>query len=375
MSTLPHEGDGLLPDPVRLADLLDELERLLLHYMEFQVSGQAMLTACWIVNTYTYEKFQYCGYLALRSSQPQCGKSRLLRLIALGSKGNPQVTAIPTAAVLLRSGGQVIIIDEADRLTNRDKEMQGMLVAVLNSGFERGGVVHRSVRGGSKGEKGEEWVVKEYLTYGPKAFAGVEKLTDTLSDRTFIIFLNRAPSRKPRLNKRRLGDEPTKIRKRLQAWADRNGEAVSASYDALPDEVPELIGLDDRLQDIAEPLLVLAKLADEERPDGPFVVPRLLQGIRAAAKRRESGDRSIPPKALFEIIESLLGASVSKFISSKDLLESCQRTDDFLRITSTKGLASRLKRFGLCPRESPDGKRRGYMLTKEWLDDHRVSVG
>jgi hypothetical protein len=372
MSTLPHKEDDLLADSVRLADLLDELERLLLHYIEFQSPGHAMLVACWIANTYTYESFQYCGYLALRSSQPQCGKSHLLRLIGLESKGNPKVTTIPTAAVLLCSGGQVILIDEADRLTNRDKEMQGMLVAVLNSGFEKGGVVSRAVRGGGKGE---EWVVKEYPTYGPKALAGVEKLTDTLSDRTFIIFLKKAASRKPRLNERRLGDAPAKIRKRLQVWADRNGEPISAGYDALPDEVPELMGLDDRFQDISEPLLVLARIADEERPDGTCVVPRLLEGIRSAAKRRECGDRSLLPKALFEVIESLLGATECQFIPSKDLLEACGRHGEFSRIKSTKGLASRLKRFGLCPRESPDGKCRGYMITKEWVDDHRDSVG
>ncbi|MBX3349672.1 MAG: DUF3631 domain-containing protein [Nitrospira sp.] len=375
MITLSHEEEVLRAVSVRLADLLDELERQLLHYMEFQVPEQAMLTACWIANTYTFEKFRYCGYLALRSSLPQCGKSRLLRLIALGSKGNPRVITIPTAAVLLRSGGQVIIIDEADRLTNRDKEMQGMLIAVLNSGFERGGLVPRSVKGGGKKEKGEEWVVKEYPTYGPKAFAGVEKLTDTLSDRTFTIVLNRTSSRKPRLNERRLGDLLTTIRNELQGWADRNESKISAEYEALPDELPELIGLDDRLQDIAEPLLVLAKLADEERPDGPFVTPRLLEGIRTAAKRRAFVERALLPRTLFEIIESLLGASERKFISSKNLLETCRRCGELMGIRSTKGLSSLLKRFGLCPRESPDGMCRGYMLTKEWLEDHRASVG
>ena len=371
MDTLTRDGEVGAASPLRLADLHDELERLLRHYVEFQTSGHAMLVACWIANTYTYEAFQYCGYLALRSSQPACGKSRLLRIIAMCSKGIPKVMTVPTAAALFRSERQVIILDEADRLTNRDKEMQGALVAILNVGFEKGGVVPRTERAGGKGEK---FAVKEFPVYGPKAFAGVEKLTDTLADRTFIIPLKPAVRRTPRLNERRLGDAPAKIREALQAWADRERKAISGTYDTLPDEVPELVGLDDRFQDIAEPLLVLAKLADEERPDGPLVVPRLLEGIRAAAKRRESRDRSLPPKALYEIVEVLLGASDKRFIPSHSLLEECCRHEEFSLIKSTKGLASKLKRFGLCPQESPDGKCRGYWLTKEWLDEHRGSV-
>ena len=34
----------------------------------------------------------------------------------------------------------------------------------------------------------------------------------------------------------------------------------------LPDELPQLREFDDRFQDLAEPLLVIASLADEERP-------------------------------------------------------------------------------------------------------------
>ncbi len=277
----------------------------------------------------------------------------------------------PTAAALFRSESKVIILDEADRLSNRDKEVHGALVAVLNSGFEKGGAVPRTERTGGRGEK---FSVKEFSVYGPKAFAGVEKLTDTLSDRTFIVALKRASKRMPRLNERRLEGTPSRIREALQTWADINRERITRAYDALPDELPDLRGLDDRFQDIAEPLIVLATLADEEPADEPSALPRLLEGLHAAAKRRESRERSLPPGALIELVEALLGTSDKRFIPSKVLLEECRRHEEFLAIKSSKGLASKLKRFGLYPQESPDGKCRGYWLTREWLDEHRGSV-
>ena len=39
-----------------------------------------------------------------------------------------------------------------------------------------------------------------------------------------------------------------------------------AAYDDLPDQHPDLERFDDRFQDIAEPLIILATMADAERP-------------------------------------------------------------------------------------------------------------
>ncbi len=54
-----------------LADLLDEAAHLITSYAHLTVRETAVLMACWIALTYTYECLQYCGYLALRSATPR----------------------------------------------------------------------------------------------------------------------------------------------------------------------------------------------------------------------------------------------------------------------------------------------------------------
>src|SRR4051794_35923882 len=110
----PSEQAGAGQVDARLADVLEEIAALLNHFIRLPTSDVAMLIALWIVNTYTYLHFQYCGYLALRSDKPQRGKTKLERLIAALSKRNPPITATPTAATLFRSRRTVHVIDEVD---------------------------------------------------------------------------------------------------------------------------------------------------------------------------------------------------------------------------------------------------------------------
>src|SRR5439155_15515571 len=111
---------------------------------------------------------------ALRSLMPQCGKTRLLDLIAALCKGHPPVTSSPTAATILRNKRTVHLIDEVDRLRNADKETYGQLMSILNVGYRSGGTVERTER------KKDQFEVAEYPVYGPKALAGIENLADTL---------------------------------------------------------------------------------------------------------------------------------------------------------------------------------------------------
>ncbi len=352
--------------PPRLAGVVDEIAGLVLRYVKLPHDDLAALVALWIVNTYTFARFNYCGYLALRSATPRCGKSRLLRLAALFSNSNPPVTANPSAAALFRSGRPVLVLDEVDRLRNADKETFGDVLAVLNFGFERGGVVERV-------EKGKDgFAVKSFQVYGPKALAGIEALADTLSDRAFQIEMQRTPKRMTRLNARRLEPTAEKVRGRLAAWAAANGDACAEAYDGLPDEVPNLAGLDDRLQDISEPLLVLAAMADAERPEGPLVFSRLLEGLKAAGGRREPSNRETEFGAILEIVRSRLkGAQGAQeiFISSGELVSECQSREDLSRIENGRFLANLLKRFDLSPGHSEDRKSRGYTIRREWVEE------
>ncbi|MFZ5702695.1 MAG: hypothetical protein ACOY4P_15225 [Pseudomonadota bacterium] len=360
----PLNGDKPTP---RLADLLDEVAGLIDKYVTLPADGLSVLVACWIASTYTFTRVRYCGYLRLRSATPRCGKSRLLSLVATLSNGEPPVTSQPSAALLIRRTRPVLILDEVDRLRNSDKETYGDVLGVLNVGFEAGGIFEKLEK-----TKGGHWEARAFPIYGPVALAGLEQVADTLADRAFSIQMKRAPARLPRLNRRRLAESAARIRHDFEAWADQRGDAIEKVYNGLPDEVSDLATFDDRFQDIAEPLFVLATLADSERLNSnPAVLPRLLKGLRAAAGRREPSGRERELTAFLAVAEnSLSGSATEAFVSSADLLEAFRDHPDLSRIESARALAGFLRNFDLLPRST--GKVRGYTITREWIAEWRT---
>ena len=357
-SSLNEESPPTLP---RLADLLDQTGHTINYYCRLPNASLATLAASWIALTYLYDSFRYCGYLALRSATPRCGKTRLLRLLALLALDTPAITTTPTAPVLFRSQRKVLILDEVDRLRNADKENFGAVLSVLNVGFEKGSVVERTEKA-----KGGNFEVRAFPVYRPVALAGIESLADTLSDRTFQVQMERTPDRMPRFSARVLDDLTGQLRAGFQAWAECHREKVEMTYDALPDEVDTLKGFDDRFQDISEPLMVLAALADNERPEGPAVLPRLLEGLTTAAGRREPSGRERELLAFIEVDEPLLNGGTETFLSSATVLDLCKEREELSRLETGRALAGFLKHFDLYPK-SHSGKARGYVISREWL--------
>ncbi len=325
-------GNGELTAP-RLGDLLDTIENTITTYVLLPAPGLAMLTALWSAGTYCYEAFHFYGYLTLRSATPRCGKTRLLRMLRLFVNGSPAITTQPTPAVLYRTTRKVLLMDEVDKLRNKNKDQYGEVVNILNTGFEAGGIVERVEK-----SKGGQFEVKEYLTYGPKALAGIESLADTLADRAFMVQMQRTPTRMQRLNVRRLDDTVRDLRVALAQWAAVHEREVQATYEGLPDELGILRKFDDRFQDISESLIVLAMLADAERTQGPLVMPRLLEGLKAAAGRREPSGREQELMAFLTVAEEKLAFAKERFVSSVELVEACSTVEDLARIESPRRL-------------------------------------
>jgi hypothetical protein len=156
------------------------------------------------------------------------------------------------------------------------------------------------------------------------------------------------------------------LRAGFQAWADHQNDTIEGAYDSLPDEVDTLKGFDDRFQDIAEPLIILAALADGERPDGPAILPRLLDGLNAAAGRREPSGRERELLAFLETVEPLLNGEDEVFLSSSTILDLCKDREELSRIETGRALAGFLKHFDLFPK-SHSGKTRGYAIRRDWF--------
>lgn len=356
--TVSHNGDLQSVKP-RLADLLDTIDHVIRKHVQLPKPVLGVLIAVWLAQTYCFMCFRSCGYLALRSATPRCGKTTLLRVLSRLAAGTPNIETLPTPAVLFRDGQSVLMLDEVDRLKNADKEKYGEVMAVLNVGFEAGGVVRRC--------EGKAHTVTKYNVFSPKCMAGVEAVVDTLADRTFQTQMERSPKRMPRLNLRVMDELFAQLRNGLHQWTTDHEPLIVQTYDALPDQLECLQDYDDRFQDVSEPLIVLATLADGQRPEGPKVLPRLLEGLKVAAGRREPSGRERELIAFLEVVEPLLNSEAHTFIPSATLVGLCAEREDLSRMETGRALAGFLRHFDLYPKPQ-SGKTRGYQITREWVD-------
>lgn len=346
---------------LRLADLIEEISTTLTRYIHFSNPMLATLLACWIAMTYCFEEFYYSGYLAIRSAKPGSGKTRLLDLISAFSKGNPPVVTNPTAAVLYRTDQKVFIIDEVDRLRAQDKQTHGAVLATLNAGFERKGAVPRTEK-----DKDGQFIVKNHSVYGPKAFAGLQNLDESLADRCFHIEMQKSPVRPERISMRWYEDKARGLRADLMKWFDDNRDSIATAYSNLPTELKFLSRYDDRFQDISEPLILIAAVADAEYGSGPRILNALLEAFQIASGQRQPTTGARLAAVLEPIFRAELGNRDEVFIPSTRLQEKAQ-VAGLNWIDSAQDLSAALSQFGLSSRSN--GTIRGYDVSKEIVEN------
>jgi hypothetical protein len=233
------------------------LEKVIERIRRFVMMGdeQQLAVALWVLHTWAIDTADTTPYLDVSSPVKQCGKTRLFEVLDLLVR-RPQFAANHTEATLFRTievEEPTLLLDEIDRTFGKDSKLYSGIVGVLNAGYRRGATVPRMVGEGSKMQK------KDFAVFGPKAFAGIGQLPDTVADRSIPIRLNRK-SRADRITRFRYLKEHAEsedLRATLESWAEN--KAVVADLDNATPELPE--ELSDRQWDIWEPLLAIAELA------------------------------------------------------------------------------------------------------------------
>ena len=187
----------------------------------------------------------------------EVGKTRLLEVLELLVR-EPLPTANISDAALFRvidDKRPTLLIDEVDAVFGR-KSPREELRGILNAGYRQGATTHRM--GGSNNTQ-----LQTFSVYCPKAFAGIgDCLPDTIADRAISIRLERRTRNEviERFRLRDVGPAGASLRDRLADWLEPNDD-ISEAPPELPDE------LDDRAQDVWEPLLAVADLAGGDWPD------------------------------------------------------------------------------------------------------------
>lgn len=168
-----------------LAEIVKKIETFICDYVTLANMQYALPIALWIVGTYCFPEFDAYPYLAITAATKRSGKTRLSEMIGFCCS-NPRAFAALTGPTMFRCIQEehpTLIFDEAEGLSS---EAAGTMRSVLNVGYRRGQTVPRTFGQG----------IKEYDTYCPKVFVLIGDVYDTLRDRSIVIFMKRAETRK-----------------------------------------------------------------------------------------------------------------------------------------------------------------------------------
>jgi hypothetical protein len=311
--------------------------------------------ATWAVATYVSNAFDAFPYVALLSPVKRCGKTRLLEVLELLCANPRRVTTVSSASLFrMMEDVPTLLLDEVEALRNtRPSETSQAVLAILNAGHRRGQTVTRCVA--------PDWTVQHFPVYGPKAFAAIGTLPDTLVDRSLCIAMQRrAPLQLvDRFLQGRAKTDAEPLRESLTQWADTWRESVRTAYESIDD----LKFLSDRDADLWMPLFAVCAVGAPERVGELKACALVLTGAKAA----DDLEDSLPLKLLADV-RSIVAAS-RVHIATSALLEKLKEITESpwaeMELTDRK-LAWMLRPFDVKSRQIRIGTStvKGYLATQ-----------
>ena len=230
-------------DPARVVPP-DDLRDYLRRYVALSDTQLDAITL-WTVHTHCFEAFEATPYLAISSTEPRCGKTRLLEVLEL-VVDNPWLTGRVTGPALVRkvdAERPTLLLDETDATFVGNRSSNEILRGVINSGYRLGGRTSYASGG----------TYRDLQTFCPKAFAGIGGLPSTIEDRSIPIrMVRRDFEHVTRFRHREAVTEARLVRARLVRFGMTSLDALAVARPVIP------AALDDRAADVWEPLLAVA---------------------------------------------------------------------------------------------------------------------
>jgi hypothetical protein len=164
----------------------------------------------------------------------------------------------PAALYRMLEGAPTLLLDETEALNGKNKsETTQILLAVLNAGHRKGGSIPRC--------DGPKHELRHSNVYGPKLFAAIGRLPDTLMDRSIVIHMKRRSKAQEveRFRLARATAEAKPIHDSAARFAETHAADIELAYQDVLEE--DLRFLNDRDADLWTPLFVLCKVATPER--------------------------------------------------------------------------------------------------------------
>src|SRR5215217_941475 len=323
--------------------------------------AQVLLVALWIVHTYVLDAAETTPYLNIRSAEKRSGKTRLLEVLSL-LVARAWFTGRVTSAVLVRKVAAetpTLLLDESDAAFKGDREYAETLRGVLNAGFRRGGVASLCVG------QGANLTYEDFPVFSPKAIAGIGMLPDTVADRSIPIELQRRrPSEQvERFRLRKVGPEALPLQEAAARWAEAHLKVLAEAEPELPEE------LDDRAQDIIEPLLAIAEEVGGEWPER---ARRAAETLLTGEGREESESLGV---RLLHDLRDIFNKEKAERLSTSTILEKLHEADEApwgaLRgePLDARGLARLVKPYGIGPKQIREGEQTHKGYKREDFED------
>ena len=217
---------ALMPRPLNTAELLDRCQCWVRRYLDV-FPAQCNVLAAWIMLTWSVDAFDIVPYLHVTSAEKQSGKTLVLEVLN-AVVNRPWFTSRVTAAVLARKVDQdkpTLLLDEMDAAMGSGDEYMETVRGILNSGFSRNGKVSICVG------KGADLSFRDLSCFGPKAFAGIGDIADTIADRSIVIMMRRKRDSETvkRFRDRDVRQRAKPMREALSKWAKQNIESSKRS--------------------------------------------------------------------------------------------------------------------------------------------------
>lgn len=227
-----------------------KVHSLLAEYVDFPDGNTYVFLTAWIIGTYLYPIFNYYPYIHFTGTK-NVGKSKTMKLMScICFNGTMSVSITPASQFrIIEAFRPTLFMDETEDL--KDKAASDRR-AVLLGGYEAGSSVIRT-------EKDKDnYRAKRMGNYGPRAFASIEGLEDTLASRTVQITMQRSYDDAIKQKEVNLRDPAFQaIRDDLFLTAMTEGIRVKEIYETIVR--PDSVEFGDREFNLVKPLLAICE--------------------------------------------------------------------------------------------------------------------
>lgn len=222
--------------PVQKGGVIDDVRNWLGRFITVIDEADLDLLTLWAAHTHLVVETYTTPRLVIDSPVPGSGKTTVLEHLERLCLYPVQMASLSSPALLTRmldNSMRTVLIDEADRSLSPNKDGVEELLAVLNSGYKRGGTrpVLTPAAGGG-------WNVAEMPTYSPVAMAGNSpNLPEDTKSRSIRVLLMPDVDGIAEESDWELFDEDARsLGRDLAAWADIVRDDAKVRPD-LPDGV------------------------------------------------------------------------------------------------------------------------------------------